>query len=202
MVIADHVRQRRAEDCDRRREDDAGTVALADRTRRLEELPRAVEIDPIATLEVSLGLARDHRGEVEDDVWTGRQQTVCGFGDSKVGNDRLGVEGRRRWLRGLDNVDQRDLADGRGPERAVARETLDKPAAEHPRGAEDQDAHSRTVVPSRPSRRPRARQESDTSSEPATVTKTSRLACPLARSRVACARARRCTHPLDRDADH
>ena len=100
-------------------------------------------------LEVSLGLARNHGSEVKDDVWAGRQQTVCGLGDSEVGGNRLDVQGRRRPLR-LDNVGQHELLDGGGPERAVAPETLDKPATEHPGSTEDQDAHARTVMPSRP----------------------------------------------------
>ena len=91
---------------------------------------------------------------MKDDVWTARQQIVRGIGDSEIGNNRLDVEGRRRGLLGLDDVGQRDLLDGGDPERAVARKTLDKPAAEHPRGAENQDAHSRRVMPSRQSARP------------------------------------------------
>ena len=69
-VVVDARRQRRAEDGDRARVDEASDRAAAPRLRTaaIEQADRRVEVDAPAGVEVGLGGAADDRGEVEDAV--------------------------------------------------------------------------------------------------------------------------------------
>ena len=133
--------KRRAEDGDRRGEDDARLVAVADLPDRLEQVARAVEVDAIALLEVGLGLAGDDRREVEDDVGPARDEAL---GDARrrqvrgFGRDR---EGRAVGLRRRNHVDQRDLVDGLAAERLVLDEPVGELDADHAGGADDENVH-------------------------------------------------------------
>src|SRR5258708_29744780 len=67
-LIADLVRKRRAEHRDRGGEYHARLVATAGKPDRIEQHPRAVEIDAIALVEIELGLAGDDRGQMENHI--------------------------------------------------------------------------------------------------------------------------------------
>ena len=78
VLVADRIRERRAEHRDRGSEHHSRLVAVARFADRLEEIPRAVEVDAVALVEVRLGLARDHRGEMEDELRP-RSDQLLGF---------------------------------------------------------------------------------------------------------------------------
>ena len=78
---------------------------------------------------------------MEDDIGTIREQlsghpVLRQIGAAHVDAERRGFRPVR-----LHEVRQRELRDRRAGERAVARESSGELAPEHPRGADDQDAH-------------------------------------------------------------
>ncbi len=143
-LVADRVRERRAEHRDRRGEHDPGLVAAANQPDRIEQHPRAVEIDPVALVEIELGLAGDDRREMEDHVGTIRDQL---FGKTRhreiAGDDidrksRLGRGCRRHHvLQGH----ARDIAVAKPP---VAQQPFDQFAADHAGRAQYQNMQDPT----------------------------------------------------------
>jgi len=69
--------KRRTEYRDRRSEHDPGLVAAANETDSIQQHSRAIEIDPVALVEIELGLAGDDRRQMKDHVGTIRNQ-LCG----------------------------------------------------------------------------------------------------------------------------
>ena len=92
--VPDRFGKRRAEDGDRGGEHHARLIAAADGAYRLEEAPRAVEVDAVALVEIGLGLPGDHRGEVHDHV----RLPVLNDKDSVgIAAQRTGRYARRRY---------------------------------------------------------------------------------------------------------
>ena len=98
FVVADHVGERCAKDRDRRGDHDTRHVlAVLLGAQRVEQQPRAVEIDAVALVEVGFGLARTrprrggtrHRGGVDS-------KPSATLGTARSATTRLDVEGRRR----------------------------------------------------------------------------------------------------------
>src|SRR5579872_6771260 len=87
--IADRFGEWRAEYRDRRSEDEARLVAVAGEPDRIEQHPRAVEIDAIALIEIKLGLARDDRGEMKDHLGAVGDQLFGGAGQREVARYHL-----------------------------------------------------------------------------------------------------------------
>src|SRR5262249_43305813 len=58
-LVADRLRERRAEHRNRGGEDETRPIAVADLADGVEQHPGAVEIDAVALVEIELGLARD-----------------------------------------------------------------------------------------------------------------------------------------------
>ena len=112
-LVRDRVGERRAEHRDRRGEDDARAVAVADLADRLEQVARAVEVDAVALLEVGLRLARDDRGEVEDDVGPVGDERSAAPGRRQV--DRLGRDRERRAARAWPARRRRPASPCRSP---------------------------------------------------------------------------------------
>ena len=71
-VVGDRLRERRAEHRDRGGVDEPRPIAVAGRADRLEQRTRAVEIDAIALVEIELGFAGHHAGEMEDRIGPAR----------------------------------------------------------------------------------------------------------------------------------
>src|SRR3954449_4063894 len=135
-LVADRLREGRAEDRDRRGEDEPRPVAVADVADGVEELARAVEIDAVALVEVGLGLARHDRREMEDDVRPLGDELLGLAGLGEVRRDGADLERRvRRRLR-LDDVVQRRLGDLAPAEPAVLRQPVRELAPDHAGGAE------------------------------------------------------------------
>ena len=142
------VGERRAEYRDRRCIDELRPIAVAGRAHRLQQGARAVEIDPIALVEIELGLARDHAGEVEDHIGT-RRRPPC--------SPRPWLRGRRSThstspekpagAAGAHDVEQGQLVDRLAIERAVAGEPPGELAADHAGGAGDEDMHVASSLP-------------------------------------------------------
>ena len=107
-LVADRFGKRRAENRDRRGEDEPRPIGAARgdvlAANRLEDHPGAVEIDGVALFKVRFSFARYDRGEQKDYVRTPRDQLrrnirrrdVAGFGGDRK---------RRRERRGRDDVD-------------------------------------------------------------------------------------------------
>ena len=92
-LVADRLGKRRAEHRDRGGEHDARLVVLVVLSDRFEKAPRAVEVDPVALLEVRLGFARDDGGEMEDEIGA-RGDELLGFARRRQVRDRrAAVEG-------------------------------------------------------------------------------------------------------------
>ena len=118
--VVDAVRQRRAEDGDRARIDEAHDRPAAQglRAAAIEQADRRVEVDAPAGVEVGFGGAADDGREVEDAI------------------DRLGEEAIE--VRGIGDVAV--VAVGRDHVVADA-QRVDEGAAEEAGGAGDEDAH-------------------------------------------------------------
>src|SRR5215211_6265602 len=68
--IPDRLRERSAENGDGGREDKSWLVSIPDGADGIEQKPGTVEIDPVALVEIGLGLAGNDGGKVEDDIGT------------------------------------------------------------------------------------------------------------------------------------
>ena len=65
-VVGDRFRERRAENRDGGGVDEPRPIAVAGRADRLEQRTGAVEVDAVPLVEIKLGFAGDHAGEMED----------------------------------------------------------------------------------------------------------------------------------------
>ena len=138
-LVADLLREWRAEHGDRRGEDQPRFVAAANRADGVDQEPRAVEIDAIALIELRLGLAGHDRGEVEDRVRPVHQQRRGGGGIGEVGGDEADRQRRAGRLGRRDHVLQRHAGDLTAAEMAVLHKPFSQLAADHAGGAEDED---------------------------------------------------------------
>ena len=132
MVIGDDVGHRRTEHGDRRAEDQAGMVVRAGEADRLQEVPGRVEVHAVPLFEIALGLARDHRRQVDDDVGSRRDQISGDAGVGEVGGDGVLAAG---------DVGARQRAERLGPQRPVPGQSLGELSPQHPRRSDDQDPH-------------------------------------------------------------
>ena len=140
-IVGDRVGKRRAEYRDRRREDHARGIVVAERLDGVEQPSRAVEIDPVAFVEIRLGLAGHDGREVEDHVGPRGDQRCGDAGPGKVRGERLDVERRVGRLGRCDNVDQCRLVDRLAAEIAVFDQARGQFRADHARGANNQNVH-------------------------------------------------------------
>src|SRR5690606_24645806 len=112
-VVADGRGEGWTEDRQRRAEDEARQIwtfepLLAD---GLQQGPAAVEVDPVAFLEVRLGLARDHGGKVKDDVRPAGDQLLRLAGNREVRYHRIDLAREAVRLLRLHDVAQDDPVD-------------------------------------------------------------------------------------------
>src|SRR5690606_26412322 len=102
-----------------------------------EEVPHAIEIDPVALLEVGLSLAGNNGGKVEDEIGAAPQQLPGNLGpghvDAKAPDRNIGLRHRCRHDIGED-----DLGNIAMPERARSYERLGQLASNHAGGANDE----------------------------------------------------------------
>ena len=84
--VADLFRERRAEHRDRGREHQPRLVAAAGVADGVDQVARAVEIDPVALVELGLGLAGDDRGEMKDHLRPMGDQRFGRAGIGKIGS--------------------------------------------------------------------------------------------------------------------
>ena len=137
--VADLFRERRAEHRDRGREHQPRLVAAAGVADGVDQVARSVEIDPVALVELGLGLAGDDCGEMKDHVRPMRDQRFRRAGIGKIGShDAYRDRGIRR-LRRRHHVLQRHAGDLVRAEAAVAQQPLGQLAAHHAGGAENQN---------------------------------------------------------------
>ena len=141
MVVPDRVRERRPENGDGRAEDEPRAVAVHC-PDRVEERSRRVDVDPVALLEVGLGLAGHDSGEVEDDIGPGGDQGAWHVRIRQIRHDRL-RSGRRR---SVDGVDERQPGDVLAPESSFTSQAVGQLPAQHPRRAENDRAHGVTTA--------------------------------------------------------
>src|SRR6266436_3974984 len=143
-LVADRFRKRGAEHRDRRSEYDARLVAAAGKPDRIEQHPRAVEVDPIALVEIELGLAGDDSRQMEDHIGPIRDQL---FGDARnreIAGHRIDRKSRFVGLCGSNHVLQRHAADITLAETSVAQQPLGQFAADHAGRAENQNVQDPT----------------------------------------------------------
>ena len=140
ILVRDREGQRRADDCDGRGEDHARAVALL-RADRVEEVPRAVQVDRIALVEIRLGLARDDGGEVEDHVRPVRHHAGTRSRLRQIGRQRRDRATETLGPFRRDQIGQRQLRDLASAQAAVPCQTRGQFAAQHPCRARDQDMH-------------------------------------------------------------
>ena len=143
-VLRRHVGQRSTEHRDRGGEDQPRSVPV-DRVRgadRLEQCTGAVEVDPVAVVEVGLGLTGDDGGQVEDHVRPAGDDPLRRTGYGQV----CRPAGRRSTPAGrcvrFHEVDQAEPADlGVVVQPSVAGQTGDELPADHPGRADHGDVH-------------------------------------------------------------
>ena len=140
-LVVDRFGKRRAEHGGRGGEHQLGVIALARLADGFEQRARAVEIDAVAFVEIRLGFARHHGGEVEDHVGPPRDHGFGLAGGGQIRGDALDFSGESRRLSRGDDIDQHQLVDGFAIERLVANEPLTELAADHPGRPDDQHLH-------------------------------------------------------------
>jgi len=104
--VADGLRKRCAEYRDRGSEHDPRFVAAANEPDSIQQHPRAVEIDPVALVEIEFSLAGDDRRQMKDHIGPIRDQ-LCGrtrYGE--VGGHGIDRKSRVRRFRRRDHVVQ------------------------------------------------------------------------------------------------
>ena len=96
-----------------------------------------------ALLEIGLGLAGHHRGQMKDDVGTAGDGGACRRGIGDIGGAALDVADEFFRLLRRHDIDQRQLLDGAVVERpgAGADQPRSELAPDHSRGAGDEDVH-------------------------------------------------------------
>ena len=105
----------------------------------VDQISRAVEIDPVALVELGLGLAGDDRGEMKDHLGPTGNQRRRGAGIGKVGRHDLDRDRRICGLGGRHHVLQRHAGDVVLAEAAVAQQPFGQFAADHAGGAENKN---------------------------------------------------------------
>ena len=111
-------------------------------TDRLQQVTRAVEIDPVTLVEVGLRLAGDDRGQVEDHLRPASHHSVARPRSRQV--EHGAVEHARPTLRRrrLHHVEQAEPVQADPAEVAVGNEPIGQLAADHPGRAGHCDMHS------------------------------------------------------------
>lgn len=102
-------------------------------------MPRSVQVDAIAPVEVRLRRSRHDCREIEDHVGPARHEVACSRAGGQVGDDRPRMKGSAFGRPGRDDVRERQLLDRGVRERPVLHQPLRELPAEHPGRAEDQD---------------------------------------------------------------
>ena len=144
-IVGDGRRERRAEHRDRRGEDEPRPIAAAGRADGFEQRTRAVEIDPHALVEIELGLAGHHAGQMKDHLGPAGDGGTHGRRIGDIGRGGLDFAGEFVGLLRGDDIDQRELVDGSAVERAVSDEPRYELAPDHARGAGDENMHRLSV---------------------------------------------------------
>jgi hypothetical protein len=129
--IADLFRERRAEHRDRRREHQPRLVASAGMADGVDQVARAVEIDPVTLVELGLGLAGDDRREMKDHLRPVRDQRFRRAGIGEIGGHDADRDRDIRRLGGRHHVLQRHAGDFVRAEAAVAQQPFSQFAADH-----------------------------------------------------------------------
>ena len=103
----------------------------------VDQVSRAVEIDPVALVEFGLGLSRDDRGEMKDHLRPTGDQRRRGAGIGKIGCHDLDRDRRIGRLGGRHHVLQCHAGDVVLAEAAFAQQPLGQLAADHAGGAKN-----------------------------------------------------------------
>ena len=108
----------------------------------LEDLAGAVEIDPVALLEIRLGFAGDDGRQMEDDIGARGDGASGTAGGRDIGRlDRhLALEARRP--RRFDHIHQRQARDRLLAQPPILAEAFGQLAADHAGGTENHDMHN------------------------------------------------------------
>ena len=135
--------KRRAVDRDGGREHQPRAVAVGGMRRPdgFEQRPGAVEVDPIALLEVRLGLAGHHGRQMEDQIGPTRHQTLGLPRCSQVGGHQLDLTGGACGLLRRNHIGQGQSLDGTAPDVPVRDQPGSQLATDHAGRAEYQDVH-------------------------------------------------------------
>ena len=143
-MLRHRVGQGRAENRAGRGEHDARAISIGQMrdADRLEERAGAVEVDPVALVEIDFGLGRDDGGEVEDDAGACRDQRLGRAGQGKVCRAAIGGAGKARGGGGSHDIEQQQVV---VPPRG--HEPRGKFAAQHPGGPDDGDGHGSLSLP-------------------------------------------------------
>ena len=145
VVVRDGLREGRAKDGDRRREDDLGLVVATRLANRLEEIAGTIKIDAVALFEIGLCFSRHDGGEVENQIWTQGHQFLCLARRRQVAHE--GVDGEagsgRRGRQGHVMADE--PGDWFPCQLAIRSKTVDQLHADHAAGANYEDLHVATL---------------------------------------------------------
>ena len=106
-----------------------------------EQMLHALEIDAIALLEIELGFARHHAGEMEDHVRPRGEQLRGDARRRQIVGARIDLARKPGRLLRRDHVGQRELVDGLAVQAAVLGQPLGQLAADHARRAGDENVH-------------------------------------------------------------
>ncbi len=142
--IADRFRERRAEYRNRGREDEARLVAAAGKPDRVEQHPRAIEVDAIALVEIKFRFSRNNGRQMKDHIWTFRDQLFGLAGQCEVAGQDLDRKADFLRLLRRHHVVERHFADGVLAEPAVVDEAINQFAADHAGRAQNQNVQKPT----------------------------------------------------------
>ena len=101
-----------------------------------------MDVHPVALLEVGLGLAGHNGGEVEHHIGPKPDERPRHVRVHQIRHDHL----RPRRGRSIDDVDERQRRDALAGKHSFTSQVVGQLPAEHPRRAENHDAHGVTVL--------------------------------------------------------
>ena len=101
----------------------------------------AVEIDPVALLEIGLRFARNDGRQMEYEIGARGDERLCRAGGGQIGGNGLDSAVMGHWFR-LDHVGQREFGNLFSANMARLDEAGGELAADHPCGSDNQNMHA------------------------------------------------------------
>src|SRR5262245_59404780 len=112
---------------------------------RLQERAHAVDIAAIAEIEIDLGAARGHAGEMKDHGRPRHDRLLRDTGIGDVSGDHVHARGKDAGLGRRDDIGQRHRRDRLPIQHPLTRKPFGELAPDHARGTGDEDVHGHVL---------------------------------------------------------